>query len=263
MARSVSDAALLFSAMAGPDPRSPISLSEPGSRFDAPLERDFAGVRVAFSRDLGGLPVDRRVRGAIEEGRTTFVDLGCVVEPAEPDLTDADQVFQVLRAWGVASGFAGTPASTLAKLKDTLVWNLQKGRRLSGAEVSEAERTRTRLFRHMHAFMEDYEFLIAPVSQVPPFEVKQRWVREIEGVAMETYIDWMKSCSRITVTGHPAISVPCGFTPEGLPVGMQIVGRHRDDFGVLQLAHAFEQARRAGERRPPGLYATTSQPVSV
>jgi amidase len=100
-------------------------------------------------------------------------------------------------------------------------------------------------------FLEEYEFLLLPVSQVPPFDVKQRWVTEIEGVEMETYIDWMKSCYYITVTGLPAISVPCGFTDEGLPVGLQIVGRHQDEWGVLQLAHAFEQATGAGRRCPP------------
>ena len=98
--------------------------------------------------------------------------------------------------------------------------------------------------------MEQYEFLILPVSQVPPFDVKQRYVREINGVPMETYLDWMRSCYYISVTGLPAISVPCGFTPEGLPVGVQIVGRHQNELGVLQLAYAFEQATRVGERRP-------------
>jgi amidase len=103
----------------------------------------------------------------------------------------------------------------------------------------------------MHAFMERYEFLILAVNQVPPFPVETEYPTEINGVQMETYIDWMKSCYYITVTGHPAISVPCGFTPEGLPVGVQIVGRYRDEYGVLQLAHAFEQATGVGRRRPP------------
>ena len=89
------------------------------------------------------------------------------------------------------------------------------------------------------------------MNQVPPFDVKTRWVQKINGVPMETYIDWMRSCYYITVTGHPAISVPCGFTPDGLPVGVQIVGRHEQDFAVLQFAHAFEGATQAGGRRPP------------
>jgi amidase len=99
--------------------------------------------------------------------------------------------------------------------------------------------------------MEDYEFLVLPVASVPPFPVRQRWVTEVNGVTMQTYIDWMALCYAITVTGLPAISVPCGFTVDGLPIGIQIVGRHQADFEVLQLAHAFEAATRVGERRPP------------
>jgi amidase len=100
-------------------------------------------------------------------------------------------------------------------------------------------------------FMTDIDFLACPVTQVPPFPLDQEWVTEIEGVPMETYIDWMRACSDITVTGLPAISVPAGFTADGLPVGLQIVGRHQDEWGVLQLAHAFEQATGFGRRRPP------------
>jgi amidase len=132
-----------------------------------------------------------------------------------------------------------------------VVWNIEQGANLSGPEVGRAERGRTALYHRVRTFIEDYEFLVAPVCQVAPFDVKQRYVTEINGVEMETYIDWMKSCYYVTVTGLPAISVPCGFTPEGLPVGIQIVGRHRDDLGVLQLAHAFELATGFGKHRPP------------
>jgi amidase len=250
MARSVSDAALLLSAIAGPDSRSPIALDTPGERFARPLERDFAGVRVAWSPDLGGLPVDRRVTAVLEASRDVFGELGCRLDAAEPDLRSAHEVFQVLRAWSFSTRFANLADATRAELKDTIVWNIERGRALSGDEVGAAEAERTQLYQHMREFMQTYEFLLLPVSQVPPFDVSQRYVKEIEGVKMETYIDWMRSCYAITVTGHPAISVPCGFTPEGLPVGIQIVGRHRDDFGVLQLAYAFEQATRFGDQHP-------------
>ncbi len=102
----------------------------------------------------------------------------------------------------------------------------------------------------MRRFLERYEFFVLPVSQVPPFSIDQPYVQEIEGVRMETYIDWMKSCYYISIMGNPALSVPCGFTPEGLPVGLQIVGRHRDDWGLLQMGHAFEQAAALAERFP-------------
>jgi amidase len=137
-----------------------------------------------------------------------------------------------------------------AMLKDTAIWNLEKGLALTGAEVARAGRLRTKVFNTMKAFMDRYEFLVVPVNQVPPFSVDEPFPTTINGVAMETYIDWMKSCFYITVTGHPAISVPCGFSPEGLPVGVQIVGRYRDEFGVLQLAKAFESATGVGRRRP-------------
>ena len=253
MARSVEDCALLFSAMAGPDARCPISLRDPGERFREPLGRDFRGVRVAWSSDFGGLPVDRRVVAALEAQRSVFEDLGCELDPALPDFSDAHEIFQVLRAWSFFLGFASAGTRVLDELKDTIVWNIEKGRKLSGEQIGAAETKRTRLYHRVREFMQDHEFLLLPVSQVPPFDVEQRYVEEIEGVAMESYIDWMKSCYFITVTGHPAISLPCGFTDEGLPVGIQIVGRHHDDFGVLQLAHAFEQASQAESRRPPGL----------
>ena len=136
-------------------------------------------------------------------------------------------------------------------VKDTVIWNVEAGMQLTGPQIGRAERKQTELYHRVRRFMETYEFLVLPVSQVPPFDVQQRYVTEIQGVKMETYIDWMKSCYYITVVGHPAISVPAGFTPEGLPVGIQIVGRHRDDWGVLQLAHAFEQATGVWKRRPP------------
>jgi amidase len=173
------------------------------------------------------------------------------VEEAEPDFAGADEVFQVLRAWRYELAYGELLEHHREEMKDTVVWNIEEGARLSGPQIGRAERMRTELFHRVRTFMQSYEFLVAPVSQVPPFDVKQRYVTEIAGERMETYIDWMRSCYYVTVTGLPAVSVPCGFTPEGLPVGVQIVGRYRDDFGVLQLAHAFERATRHGERRPP------------
>ncbi|MGI9049866.1 MAG: amidase [Rubrobacteraceae bacterium] len=251
MARTVADAALMLSAISGPDHRSPIALPEPGEVFLGPLERDFSSARVAWSRDLGGLPVDTRVTATIDSQRHVFESLGCVVEDDEPDLADADEVFKALRAWSFELAYGDLLEEHRARMKDTVIWNIEEGRRLSGPVLSRAEQKRTALYHRVRAFMQRYEFLVLPVSQVPPFDVKQRYVTEIEGVEMETYIDWMKSCYYVTVMGLPAVSVPCGFTPEGLPVGVQIVGRHQDDLGVLQLAHAFEQATGFWKRRPP------------
>ena len=251
MARSVADVALLLSAMAGPDARSPIAIRESGERFRGPLGRDFKGVRVAWSRDLGGLPVDARVTGVLETQRTTFERLGCVVEDGQPDFTDAREIFHTWRAVAFAAKYGPLLAQHRHQMKDTVVWNIEQAGKLSARDVGDAEVKRTALYHRVRTFMTRHEFLVLPTTQVPPFDVKQPYVTEIEGVRLPTYIDWMRACSDITVTGLPAISVPGGFTADGLPVGLQIVGRHQDEWGVLQLAHAFEEATGFGRRRPP------------
>lgn len=250
LGRTVADVALLLSVLAGPDARDPMSISEDGARFRRPLKRDFTGVRIAWSTDLGGLPVDPRVTRVLEARRATFIDLGCTVEEATPDLSGANECFHVLRGLEYAAAYAEVLAQHRPLLKQTVVWNIEAGLGLSGGQMARAQAMHARLFERMHQFMLGYEFLIAPVSQVPPFPVEQEYVPRINDTPMETYIDWMQSCYHISLTGHPAISVPCGFTPEGLPVGLQIVGRYRDEFGVLQLAHAFEQATRASDQHP-------------
>ena len=250
MARTVADLALMLSVMAGPDRRSPIAIAEPGDRFRGDLGRDFKNVRVAWSRDLGGLPVDPRVTSVLEAQKKLFAQLGCVVEEAAPDLAAATEAFETLRALSFVQRYGAHLKERRALLKDTVIWNIEQGLRLTAEQIARANALRSELFQRMRAFLERYEFLLCPVNQVPPFSVELDWPREIAGVKMGNYLDWMKSCYWITVTSHPAISVPAGFTAEGLPVGLQIVGRYRDDFGVLQLAHAFEQATGVWQRRP-------------
>jgi amidase len=208
-------------------------------------------VRVAWCGDLGELPVDPRVTAAIEGQRHVFESLGCSAVDARPDFSDAEEIFQVWRAWRMELVHGRLLETRRQDMKDTVVWNIEKGRKLTGPQIAAAERKRTALYHRVRTFMESYEFLILPVSQVPPFDVTQPYVTEINGIKMDTYIDWMKSCYYISTIGLPAISVPCAFTPEGLPVGVQIVGRHQDDFGVLQLARVFEQATNVGAHRPP------------
>jgi amidase len=251
MARTVSDCAFLLSAMAGPDPRVPTAISEPGKVFASPLKRSFRKTRIAWSRDLGGLPVDPHVTEVLETQKGVFKKLGCIVEEAEPDFTGATEAFETLRGVGFAAKLGPVMRDHRNKLKGTVIWNVEQGLKLTGEQIARAEGLRSALFHRMRAFLERYEFLICPVNQLPPFPVDVEWPREIAGVAMTNYLDWMKSCYYVTITSHPAISVPAGFTPEQLPVGLQIVGRYRDDFGVLQLAHAFEQATEVWKRRPP------------
>ena len=250
MARTVGDLALFLSVLAGPDPRSPIALGEPGSRFALPLGRDFKGVRVAWWNDLGGLPVDRQVARIVNAQRHVFESLGCVVEEAEPDFTDADEIFKTVRALAFVATLGDIVREHRPLVKDTIVWEIERGERLTAREIATAEAKRTDLYQRMRRFMDQHEFFALPVSQVPPFDISQPYVSEIEGVAMDTYIDWMKSCYYISATGHPAISVPAGFTEEGLPVGLQVVARHQDDWGLLQIAHAFEQASGLVRRWP-------------
>jgi amidase len=247
MGRSVADVALMLSGLAGPDARSPIAIDESGSRIAAPLERDFKGARVAWWQDLGGVPVDRRVRAAVDGQRRVFESLGCIVDEAEPDFTHFDAVFKTVRALAFLTGVAPRVDGHRDQVKETILWEIERGERLTVAEIVWAETKRTDLYHRMRQFMERYEFFVLPTVQVPPFDINQPYPTEIDGVAMGTYIDWMKSCYYISIVGNPAISVPCGVTPEGLPVGLQIVGRHRDDWGLLQMAHAFESA--AGQVR--------------
>lgn len=250
MARSVQDLALYLSAMAGPDDRVPISLQDDPAVFRQPLERDFKGVRIAFSPDLGGLPVDPQVTAVLAAQRRYFEDLGCIVEEASPDLAFATDIFMTLRALDFELRLGPVMDAHPGMLKDTVVWNIEEGRKLTGPQLARAFKLRSALFERMHRFMQQYEFLLCPVNQVPPFALDQAYVTEINGVKMDNYIDWMRSCFAITVSSHPAMSVPAGFTDHGLPVGLQIVGRARDDLGVLQLGHAFEQVNPAGRRRP-------------
>ncbi len=253
LARTAADAAFLLAAMAGPDPRAPASYNEPGKVFARPLGRDFRRVRVAWSRDLGGLPVQARVRRVLERQVRTFASLGCIVEQAEPDLACADEAFHVLRALAFVQKHGALMQTRRADFKPDIVWNYDQGRTLSAERIARAETLRAQAYERLRTFLERYEFLLLPVNQVAPFAASEAWPKAIEGTPIDNYLDWMKSCYRITVTGHPAISVPAGFTDDqpALPVGIQIVGRARDDFGVLQLAHAFEQATGFGKRRPP------------
>ena len=255
MARTVADAALLFDAIAGPDPRAPLSLTVPPLATRDALERDFSGVRIGWSPDLGTLPVEPEVLAVLEGRRALFEDLGCITEESAPDLQGADDIFTTWRAWYFDLAFGPLLDRHPGLLKDTVVWNIEAGRALRGPQLAEAERLRAALHGRLRAWFAEHDFLVLTVVQVAPFDVDRPYVTEINGEALPTYLDWMKSCYQISVTGHPAISVPCGFTPAGLPVGLQIVGRPYDDLGVLQLAHAFEQATDCRNRRPALLTA--------
>ena len=250
LGRSVADLALSLSTIAGPDTNTPLSINEPGEVFARPLDRSFKGVRVAWFKDLGGVPFDPRIRKVVDAHRTTFESLGCIVEQAEPDFSPAEISFRTLRAWSDAAIYGKLLQQHPDLFKDTLTGEIKAGTNLSGQEVAQAEVAHTLMWRRFQAFLQEYDYFILPTTQLPPFDVNTPWPTEIAGVHFDNYIDWMKSCWYISATGNPAASVPAGFTPEGLPVGVQIVGRDKQDVSVLQLAHAFEQATDFGKRRP-------------
>jgi amidase len=250
LGRSVADLALVLSTIAGPDSRAPLSINEPGERFARPLERNFKGVRVAWFKDLGGVPFDPRVRTVADAHRQTFESLGCIVEQAEPDFAPAEIAFPILRAWNSANTYGVRLHEHPDAFKDTLKGEIAEGLRLTGADVARAETAHGQMWRGFQAFLEKYEYFVLPTTQLPPFDINTPYPTEIAGVKFDNYIEWMKSCWYISATGNPAASVPGGFTPEGLPVGVQIVGRNKEDFSVLQMAHAFERATGFGKKRP-------------
>jgi amidase len=249
VARNVTDCAYFLSVLAGYDQHSPISIEQPGSPFAQTLGRSFKGVRVAMFKDMG-LPWDTEVKSAVQAQRKVFEELGCIVEEAEPDFTDANEAFLAWRHWSVELGYGDLIAAHGDELNEYVHWHVEEGRKLTGPYLSRIEAKRTALYQRLCNFKGEYEFFILPVNQVLPFDVNTHYPTEIAGVKMENYMAWMKSAYFISAAGNPAMSVPCAFSSGGLPIGIQIVGRHHDDWGVLQLGYAFEQATGVGRRRP-------------
>ena len=253
LARSVADLALFLSAIAGPDPRHPLSIQEDGARFRAPLGRSFKGVRVAWWKGLGGIPVEPEIRRVVDASRGVFEQLGCVVEDDEPDFEGVADAFPALRYAGNYPQYAPLIAKNPEWVKDTIKFEVAQAERLTAADIGRALARQARLYEQSRQFFDRHAYFVLPVTQVEPFDVTMEYPTSINGAAMTSYIDWMRSCWYITLMANPAMSVPCGFTSGGLPVGLQIVGRHRDDWSVLQLAHAFEEATHHGARHPPVL----------
>jgi amidase len=253
LARTVADAAFLLSVMAGPHPRDPACWPSHPASFAEPLDRDVRDVRIAWCPDLGGLPLDPQVRLGLESAPHVFESLGCVVEQACPDLSEADDIFLTIRRWMSAHKYAPLLAEHRAAIKPEAIEEIEAGATLSGGQVAHAMARHGALLDRMRQFFDEHDFLVCAVNQVPPFEVTLDWPKEVNGTAMTHYIDWMKSAYWISVTFGPALSVPCGFTPDGLPVGLQIVGRPGRDRELLQLAHAFEIASGTGSRRPAAI----------
>lgn len=250
MGRETADVALLLSVMAGADPRDPLSGGAPAIDCQRDLQADFKDYRIAWTPDLGFLPVEKEVREVLAKSIGKFTDLGCHVEEAAPDLRGAEDIFLTLRSARFVGAFASVPESARPMLKDTIRWNIKQGNSLTPVQIASAEARRTDLYQGLLRFFEQYDFLALPAVQVAPFAVETEWVEEIEGQKLENYLQWMQSCCVISLMPVPALSVPAGFTESGLPVGLQLVGRPRGDWELLQLAHSFEQATRFVDRLP-------------
>ncbi len=251
MGRTVADVALGLAAMAGPDPRVPISLQDPGQTFLGDLPTDLKGLRVAWAPTLGGrIPVDTQVLDTITPQVKVFEELGASVVEDCPDLTGADEVFDVLRAWQFEMTLGDLVKTHPDLVKQSIHWNVEQGRGLSGHDVARAEVLHTKLHLAMVEFFSRYDVLLAPTTQVVAFDADLEYPQEVAGKPLDNYLEWMRSVSLITPTGCPALSVPAGFTEDGLPAGLQIIGPARHERRVLEVGHAFEQATRFGEHRP-------------
>jgi amidase len=252
IARTAADAALLLDGMRGPDPGLPLARPDQAGGFLDLRPASLRGLRVAWTFDLGDLPVQAEVRAVLGAARDRLEQAGCEVTADAPGLSDADEVFQVLRAARMA-GMAPLLRAHRGQIKASLAWNIAKGISLTGEQIAAARVGQVAIFHRVRSFLCDgsYEVLALPTVQVVPFDVETEWVREINGEPMATYIDWMRSCSRITVSAHPAISVPAGLTPSGLPVGLQLVAPYGADRRLLEIAAAVMDLLVPVPPRPP------------
>ncbi|MFP5335841.1 MAG: amidase [Actinomycetes bacterium] len=251
MGRTVGDVAMSLSAMAGPDPRVPISLQDAGAAFAPPLAEDLRGLTVGWSVDLGGrVPLDAEVRDVLVRQAVVLESLGARVVEDCPDLDGADEVFSVLRAWQFVTTFGDVVRSHPDQVKQAIHWNVERGRGLSAADVGRAVALRTKLFERVVEFFSRCDVLVSATTQVVPFDVEQEYPTVVGGEEQRDYLQWMRSCTIVSATTCPALSVPAGFTPDGLPVGLQVIGPPRGDRRVLDVGHAIEQATQFGARRP-------------
>lgn len=249
MARNVSDCALLFDAMCGDDGRDPISMPAAASCLAA-TRSGARPRRVAYSADLGITPVDPEVASLTRDAADRLADIGIEVEEAHPDLSDAHACFGVLRAYAFAASKADVLASHRSRMKPELVWNIEKGLALTAAELIHAEQLRSKMWRNMLRFFSQYDLLLCPATIVPPFPVTQRFVHSCNGVSFSNYVEWLSIAYAVSVVACPAMSLPCGFTAAGLPVGLQIVGRPHGDAQVFAAAKLLEDCFDLDTSRP-------------
>ena len=251
LARDVADLALMLDAMAGFDRRDPRSFDAPAISFTSALERPPRLSTVAFSADLGGItPVDAEVATVCAKAAARVRELGVAVDEEAPDLSGALDVFTVLRAELYAAERAPLLDRHREMLKPEVVWNIEKGLVLNSDEIGRAERERGLLFQRLLAFFDTYDLLLCPTAIMPPFAAEVRYPEALGGHRFATYVDWATSTLAFSITGCPALSLPCGFTGEGLPIGLQLVGPPRSEAALLATAQRFEEAFALSPRPP-------------
>jgi amidase len=255
MARTVADTALMLSAIAGPDDRAPLSYDVDTAEFVSAVRRpSIKGWRVAWTPDLNGLiPVDDEVAAVAEGARRVFRSLGAKVEAACCDFSEVNDIVLGTRGLSMVAMHADKLARWEPQMQKGLVWNIKQGLSLTPEQIARGELSRTRLWHRVRTFMETHDLLILPTVAVPPFPLEQPYPTEINGKSLDNYTQWFFLTYGITVTGLPAITVPCGFTRSGLPVGLQIVGRRRQEAAVLRAAAAFESAAPWDDKIPPSV----------
>jgi amidase len=253
MARTIADVALMLSVVAGPDDRAPLSYAVDTREFPRAVKApSVKGWRIAWTPDLNGLiPVDSEVRRVAEGATRVFRSLGARVTAACCDFSEVEEIVRSTRGLSMVALHADKLPRWKAEMQAGLVWNIEQGLTLTPQEIARGEKARTALWHRVRAFMEDYDLLILPTAAVLPFPVEQPYPTHLDGKPLDNYIQWAYMTYGITLTGLPAISIPCGFTRAGLPVGLQIVGRRRQETAVLRAAAAFEAAAPWADRIPP------------
>jgi amidase len=253
MARTVGDVALMLSAVAGPDDRAPLSYDVDAGAFPKSVKApSVKGWRVAWTPDLDGLiPVDAEVARVAEGATRVFRSLGARVESACCDFGEVNDIVLGTRGLTMVANHADKLPQWKAQMQKGLVWNIEQGLALTSRDIAKAQTLRTQLWHRVRAFMATRDLLILPTVAVPPFPVEQPYPTHINGKPLDNYTQWFFLTYGITLTALPVVSVPCGFTRSGLPVGLQIVGRRRQEAMVLRAAAAFEAAAPWTDKIPP------------
>jgi amidase len=253
LTRTVADAALMFQVMAGPDDRDPLSLSDTREDFFAAVRGNLSlkGLRIAWTPDLNMVPVEPVVQEICHRATRVFADLGCTVDEASPDFSGAHELFGVLNA-NLRTAAVGEYVDEWGEQMDPLlVWRVEQGRKLTLTDVGNAEKARTALYQRVLTFFATYDLLLLPTSSTPPYAAHGSYPTEVAGRKITTPYELLLLTYAFNLTGQPTISVPAGWTDDGLPIGLQIVGHWRDDAMVLRAAAAYEAASPWGQRRPP------------